>query len=120
MSTCPDEQYRHPDLAVRAAQKAVELDGDQDYIYLDTLAAALANRSQFDKAQEVMRRAIQLAPPENAGPLKHRLDLYRRGQPFRQTVDATPRRVANTPGATNDEARNTQARRNDEAKSTNR
>ena len=43
MATCPDEQYRHPDLAVRAAQKAIELDGDEDYIYLDTLAAAFAN-----------------------------------------------------------------------------
>ena len=98
MSTCPDEQYRHPDLALRAAQRAVELDGDQDYIYLDTLAAAFANRGQFDKAQEVIRRAIQLAPAENAGPLKHRLALYRSGKPFRQTVDAATERIANKSG----------------------
>jgi tetratricopeptide (TPR) repeat protein len=95
MSTCPDEQYRQPDLALRAARKAVELDGDQDYIYLDTLAAAFANSGQFDKAQEVIRRAIQLAPAENAGPLKHRLDLYRSGKPFRQTVDTATERIAN-------------------------
>jgi tetratricopeptide (TPR) repeat protein len=97
MATCPDEQYRHPDLALRAAQKAIELDGDQDYIYLDSLAAALANRGQFDKAQGVIKRAILLAPPENAAPLKHRLELYRSGKPFRQTIEAAPRRVAATP-----------------------
>jgi len=90
MSTCPDPQYRHADLAVRAAQKAIELEGDQDYIYLDTLAAALASRGTFDKAQEVQRRAIQLAPPENAGPLKQRLELYRTKRPFRQVVEDAP------------------------------
>jgi tetratricopeptide (TPR) repeat protein len=94
MATCPDAQYRHGQLALRAAQRAVELDGDQDYIYLDTLAAALANNGQFDKAQEVVRRAIQLAPGENAGPLKHRLDLYRSGKPFRQGADVADKRAA--------------------------
>ncbi len=98
MATCPDEQYRHADLALRAARKAIELDGDQDYIYLDTLAAALANAGQFDAAQEVVRQAIRLAPPVNAGPLRQRLDLYRRGQPFRQSLEANTRRVARTPG----------------------
>ena len=54
----------------------------------------MANNGQFDKAQEVIRRAIQLAPAENAGPLKHRLDLYRSGKPFRQSVDTASKRVA--------------------------
>ncbi len=98
MATCPDAAFRHPELAVRAAQKAIELDGSQDYIYLDTLAAAWANSGQFDKAQDVVRRAVQLAPTENAAPLKHRLELYRSGKPFRQTVDAGSQRVASKTG----------------------
>jgi tetratricopeptide (TPR) repeat protein len=98
MATCPDAAFRHPELAVQAAQKAIELDGSQDYIYLDTLAAAWANSGQFDKAQDVLRRAVQLAPAENAASLKHRLELYRNGKPFRQTVDVASKRVASKAG----------------------
>ncbi len=98
MATCPDAQFRNPELAVRAAQKAIELDGQRDYIYLDTLAAAWASSHQFDKAQEVVRRAIQLAPAENSAPLKHRLELYRNGQPFQQSLDTTTKRIASKAG----------------------
>jgi tetratricopeptide (TPR) repeat protein len=86
MATCPDQRYRNADLAVRAAERAIQLDGSQDYIYLDTLAAAYANDGQFPKAQNTIRQAIQLAPKENVGPLKHRLDLYLAQRPFRQTM----------------------------------
>jgi tetratricopeptide (TPR) repeat protein len=94
MATCPDAEFRNPELAVRAAQKAIELDGQRDYIYLDTLAAAWASSNQFDKAQDVVRRAIQLAPAENSAPLKHRLELYRNGQPFHQSLDTATKRIA--------------------------
>ncbi|MHB0957463.1 MAG: tetratricopeptide repeat protein [Pirellulaceae bacterium] len=94
MATCPDAEFRHRDLAVRAAQKAIELDGNQDYIYLDTLAAAWANSDQFDKAQEAIGRALHVAPPESSAPLKHRSNLYRNGKPFRQSIDAATKRVA--------------------------
>jgi len=97
MATCPAEGFRNPKLAVRAAQKAIELDGDEDYIYLDTLAAAWATAGQFDKAQEAMRRAIVLAPAENRAPLEKRQALYKNKKPFRQAVDAPARRVASRP-----------------------
>jgi tetratricopeptide (TPR) repeat protein len=89
MATCPDESYRNADLALRAIRKSVELNGDQDYITLDTLAAAFANNGEFDKAQSALRRALQLAPPDNAEPLRQRLKLYRAGRPYRQTHVAT-------------------------------
>src|SRR5262249_43576151 len=38
MATCPDAKYRDTDKAVAAAEKALDLDGDKDYRYLDTLA----------------------------------------------------------------------------------
>ncbi len=98
MATCPDAEFRNPELAVRAAQKAIELDGQRDYIYLDTLAAAWASSNQFDKAQDVVRRAIQLAPAENSAPLKHRLELYRNGQPFHQSIDIATKRIASKAG----------------------
>lgn len=89
MATCPDQAYRNAELAVRAARKSIELDGDQDYIVLDTLAAAYANNGEFDKAQNALRRAIELAPPDNAAPLRERLELYRAGRPFRQSAPRT-------------------------------
>ncbi len=97
MATCPAEEYRNPKLALRAAQKAIELDGDADYIYVDTLAAAWANAGQFDKAQDVMRRALVLAPAENKSALEKRLGLYKAGKAYRQAVDAPARRVASRP-----------------------
>lgn len=97
MATCPAEAYRNPKLALRAAQKAIELDGDSDYIYLDTLAAAWANAGQYDKAQEAMHRALVLAPAENKSALEKRLGLYQAGKAYRQAVDAPPRRVASRP-----------------------
>ncbi len=95
MATCPDPQFRNVDLAIRSAKKAIELDGDSDYIYLDTLAAALANGGQFSEAQTVLRRAIDSAPKENVGPLRRRLSLYRAKRPFRQSVTSTAQRAGN-------------------------
>ncbi len=89
MATCPDPQFRNADLAIRSAQKAIELDGERDYIYLDTLAAAFANGGQFDEAQATLRRAIDSAPQENVGPLRKRLNLYKAKRPFRQSVATT-------------------------------
>ncbi len=86
MATCPDKRYRNPELAVKAAETAVELQGDDDYIYLDTLAAAYANDGQFDKARSTVRRAIALTPSDYAGRLEMRLNLYRQQKAYRQTL----------------------------------
>lgn len=92
MATCPDPQFRNSDLAIRAAEKAIELDGGADYIYLDTLAAALANGGQYKQAQAVLRRTIESAPKEHVAPLKRRLRRYQARQPYRQSVDSMARR----------------------------
>ncbi len=94
MATCPASQFRNAELAVRSAKQAIKLDGDSDYIYLDTLAAALANNGQFDTAESVLRRAIETAPKDNVAPLRQRLKLYRAQRPFRQSVEETAQRSA--------------------------
>lgn len=91
MATCPDPQFRNSDLAIRSAEKAIELDGDSDYIYLDTLAAALANGGQFKRAQAVLRQSIEAAPSEHVAPLKRRLRRYQARQPYRQSVESIAR-----------------------------
>lgn len=93
MATCPDPRFRNAELAVRSARKALELDAREDYIYLDTLAAALASDGQFQAAEEVLRRAIQAAPQENAVTLQQRLQLYQNRQPYRQRLSSTAQRT---------------------------
>lgn len=88
LSTCPDESLRDPVAAVRAAEKAIELDGDSDHRYLDALAAAHASAGNFGKAQEVVRRAIERAPPDEAARYAARLALYEDYRPLRPSTSA--------------------------------
>jgi len=83
LATCPDEKYRDTRRALAAAERAIELDGDDDPSYLDALAAAEANAGQFRMAEETIETAMQRATEEMAGPLHGRLELYRQGRPFR-------------------------------------
>jgi tetratricopeptide (TPR) repeat protein len=84
MATCPDQRYRDPDRAVSAAQKAVELDGDKDYRYLDTLAAALASAGRFDEAKATAEKAAKRAPVKEAASIRKRMELYTEGRAFRE------------------------------------
>lgn len=84
MATCPDVRYRNATVALEAAQKAIELDGEDDYHYLDTLAAALANAGDFDEAMNVQRRVVELAPENESAYLRRRLESYEANQPYRE------------------------------------
>lgn len=86
MATCPDARFRNSDLALQAAAKAIELDGDGDFRYVDTLAAAQANAGQFDKAQASLSKALESAPPNESQPLQDRLALYKDATPYRQVT----------------------------------
>ena len=86
MSTCPDPNSRDDAVASRAARRAIDLDGQPDYRYLDTLAAAHANAQQFPEAVKVVQSALQAAPESVHGELKSRLTLYQAQKPFRDTT----------------------------------
>lgn len=81
MATCPEKRFRNPDLAVRAAKKAIELEG-QTYLGLDTYAAALASTGEFQKAQAVQQQAIAKAPKDEQSDLTQRLSMYRDERQF--------------------------------------
>lgn len=82
MATCPNPQFRDPERAVLAAQKAIELDGE-DFRYLDTLAAAYANQGDFQQAQETMTRALADAPEAFHEDYQARLEAYQQNHAFR-------------------------------------
>ncbi len=91
MATCPDENFRaiaesDKQTAVQAAQKAISLDGESDYKYLDTLAAAMANAGRFAEAKASLSKAIQLAPDAEVAILRKRYQQYERNEPYRQTL----------------------------------
>jgi tetratricopeptide (TPR) repeat protein len=83
MATCPDDKYQSADLAIRAAEQAIELDGAQDYLYLDTLAAAYASAGKYSEAVTAAQQAIAAAPEEAQLAVKERLALYQSGQLYR-------------------------------------
>ena len=84
MATCPEEKYRKDKLAVQAAERAVKLDGAEDFKYLDTLAAAYANAGDYEKAQATIAEALKIAPDEHRDALARRLDLYKAEKPYRE------------------------------------
>ena len=88
MATCPSEQYRNAQYALMAAKKAIELDGEEDYRYLDTLAAAQANAGKYEEAQATEARVIEMAPPDSLELYKARLAQYEAGKPYRDTKPA--------------------------------
>ena len=89
LATCPLDRYRNAELAVQAAEKALDLDGRRNVRYLDTAAAAYANAGQFEKACEILALAIDMAKAtDNAAAqaelLRRRLEIYQRQQPYRE------------------------------------
>lgn len=84
MATCPDSTFRNHQLALQAAKKAIELEGNDDAKFLDTLAAAYANAGQFEEAKALVARAVELAPVTEVEPLKVRMTMYEQGEPYRQ------------------------------------
>jgi tetratricopeptide (TPR) repeat protein len=83
MATCPDDKFRNADLAIRAAEQAIELDGAQDYLYLDALAAAYASAGKYSQAVTAAQEALTAAPQEAQTAVKERLALYQGGQLYR-------------------------------------
>ncbi len=97
MATCPDQRFRDQDAAVTAAEKAIELDGESDWRYLDALAAAYANAAQFDKAQAAIAKAVDVAPADQQKNLTSRQELYAQKKPYRETARTAATTTATRP-----------------------
>jgi tetratricopeptide (TPR) repeat protein len=88
-ATCPDRRLRRGDLAVRLARQATAATGRNDPELLDTLAAAYAEQGDFEKAAQTAVEAAQVADKLGRRQLmmeiSNRAELYRQGQPYRET-----------------------------------
>ena len=84
--TCKDARYRDGKKAIENARRACELKGWDNYVLLDTLAAAYAEAGDFKKAVEWQQKALDAASssPTATRRLQARMDLYKAGKPFRE------------------------------------
>ena len=74
--------------AVKNANQACELTNWENYMYLDTLAAAYAEAGDFAAAVKWQQKTIELLPefepPASRADYDARLKLYQSGQPYRE------------------------------------
>jgi protein O-mannosyl-transferase len=90
LATHPDPRRRNGGMAVRIARQVCEAVDYRRPEMLDALAAALAETGNYEEAQRMARTALDLAAkkytPDQLQPLKDRLSLYEKREPFRSTT----------------------------------
>jgi len=88
-ATSPRAELRDGAKAIENATKSCELTKWKNAIYVDTLAAAYAEASDFDAAVKWQRQAIDLLPEdvsaESRADYESRLKLYESGKPYRES-----------------------------------
>jgi len=86
LSTCAEEQYRNGEKAVKLAERAVEINSRETFI--DTLAAALAEKGKFNEAVSIQEKAIDLYKKAGGkvklAQYRERLNSYKNNKPWRQ------------------------------------
>ena len=85
LAACPREKLRDGKRAVELATKACELTEWKNAEMLATLAAAYAERGDFDEAVKWQKKAIELgnASKEFVAKERQRLKLFEDGKPYR-------------------------------------
>jgi tetratricopeptide (TPR) repeat protein len=87
LAASPDASVRNGPEAVTLAERAVELSGGHEAMYLDTLAAAYAEAGRFAEAVETARRGLDVATRPDQSQLREglaaRLRLYEARKPYR-------------------------------------
>jgi tetratricopeptide (TPR) repeat protein len=84
MATCPEPQFRDAAAAVAHAQKALELVNGKMIPWLAILAAAHAEAGNFGEAVKWQAECLDQSTPKLKAEMAGRLDLYQRGQPYRE------------------------------------
>jgi tetratricopeptide (TPR) repeat protein len=91
-ATHPDPQLRDATRAIQLAEQACRQTHYRGYVLLDILAAAYAEAGRFREAVQTAERALEIAAPLDAPEFveqaTRRLELYRAGQPYRDTETA--------------------------------
>lgn len=87
LATAVKDNVRNGQRAVQLASQACELTSYQNAGYLDTLAAAFAEKGEFDTAIKWQEEAVKAAAketPETQADIKSRIELYKQKKPYRE------------------------------------
>ncbi len=87
LATGVKDSVRNGQRAVELASQACDLTSYQNAGYLDTLAAAFAEKGEFANAikwQEEAVKASSQEPPEVQADIKTRIELYKQNKPYRE------------------------------------
>ena len=85
LATHPDSHVRNPREALRLAERVVQLSPPQNWVALDTLAAAYAANGRLPEAVQTQRKTLDLVrgiSPKDTSAVETRLALYEQGKPF--------------------------------------
>ncbi len=83
-ATCPDQQYRNGQMALKNANRYDQLTGGKTPS-CSLLAAAYAETGDFDKARQWIDKAIELDKNEKQKKVhRSQLELYKKSQPCRE------------------------------------
>ena len=84
-ATCPDQQYRNGQMALKNANRADQLTGGKTSSCSVVLAAAYAETGDFDKARQWINTAIERDKDEKHKKMhRSQLELYKKHQPCRE------------------------------------
>ena len=82
LATSTEQSIRDGERAVELATRLCEQDQWQYHSFLDTLAAAFSETGDFDKAVELVEKAIEVAPVGLQDEYQANLERYQAGQPW--------------------------------------
>ena len=89
MATSSEAALRNGRRALEFAERVCQESAYGNATALDTLAAAHAECGQFEQAVEFAQKALAVMPPDQQAtlgePIRQRLELYRRGLPYRES-----------------------------------
>ena len=85
LATCPDARFRDGARARALAERTANLVGQPDAWLLDTLAAAYAEKGDFETAIKWSTKAVELGTEEQKEPLRKELESYQQKKAWRES-----------------------------------
>jgi len=85
LATTPDDKLRNADRAIEFATRACEITKYEESHILSTLAAAYAEKGDFETAMKWSTKAVEIGTDEQKEPLRKELESYQQKKAWRES-----------------------------------